>query len=164
MKKYKIVVIVILLFILGIFSFTISLDGLFFTTKYYKTPISAYNAANTYNAISGDTTVEKELGLVKLDDKTYLFIGELEGDCFIVDEMDVKDGQYASKGNRIIYNLKEATNEIAINYTNTTNGTRKWTVIYNQDVIETLSNVYSVESYMHTCGNVIYFVLFDVDS
>lgn len=162
MKKQKIgivVAIVILLFI-GIFSVTLSKGNFFFTTKYYSKAIDAYNAECTYNAVYGDTTVEKEIGLFLLDNENCLFIGEINENCFAVNEMKIKNGRYASEGSTFFYDLREPSDRANSNSTNTANGCVKWAAVYSQEEIDQLSNAASVDSFTNTNGCDIYIVMY----
>lgn len=83
------------MFLVGVFSVTISLNDFFLTTKFYKDPLSAYNADAVYDPIYGDTTANKTIGLFEIEKEKALFIGELSKDKFIVAEIKVKDKEYA---------------------------------------------------------------------
>lgn len=75
MKKGKVIIIVAVLFLIGIFSITMSSNDFFLTTKYYETPLDAYNADSAYSAIHGETKADREIGVFMLDEK-MLFLSE----------------------------------------------------------------------------------------
>lgn len=159
MSKNKIILIVVFLFIVGIFSFSISTGNFFFTTKYYDNPIEAYNADSTYNALYGNTSVKKEIGRIILDNKTYLFIGEIDNNNFVVNEMDVKNSKYSSKGINYFYDISEISEDTVENVTNISNGCVKWNVSYKKPKIEIVSNTLSVETFTLSDGRNFYVVL-----
>lgn len=162
MNKRRIGIFVFILVLLGVFSVSIYLGDFFFTTKYYKTPIEAYNADSTYNPTYGDAAADREIGVVSLDDSNCLFIGELNEDCFVVAEMAVKDGRYAAKGMSVFYDLSEESDGMNGSYqTNIADGYVRWAVMYSQSEVEKLSDVLSVESYMHSNGHIIYLVIYN---
>lgn len=160
MKKYKILIVIAILFVIGVFSITISTGNFFFATKYYKTPIEAYNSNSTYDAILGDTSAKIEVGILMLDDDTCIFIGEIDENCFVADEMSVKDNRYASKGYSIFYNLREESDGMNKNSTKISNGYVEWAVLYSQEDVDKLLNVDSTKIYTLTTGDNIYVVLY----
>ena len=123
MKKYKVGIIVIICFMVGIFSFTISTGDFFFTTKYYKKPLSAYNASSAYN-----DRAEREIGLLMLDSENCLFIGELDDNGFVVNEMILKKRGYVSKGRTFFYDFGDSSGETSKNSTAVSNGQVNWGV------------------------------------
>ena len=157
--KNKKVLIVIFLFIVGIFSISISTDNFFFTTKYYKTPIEAYNSDGTYHAIYGDTSAKKEVGLILLDNKTCLFIGEIDNNNFVVSELDVKKDKYSSRGMRYYYDINEVSYTTDENVTKISNGIIKWGIYYNKSQAESVSNAFSIKSFALSNENEFYLVL-----
>lgn len=160
MKKQRVGIIIVILVLIGVFSVSISMGGFFFTTKYYNTPIDAYNADAAYSPLYGDTKVRKEIGTKVLDGETCLFIGEVDENRFIINEMDVKNGRYASKGTTFFYDLREGSDGTNRNQTNTSNGYVKWAVLYSQEETERLSDVASAELYACSNGQNIYLVLY----
>lgn len=161
MKKYKIVIIVVSLFIIGVFSVSVSTGNFFFATKYYKTPLKAYNAGAAYDAVYGNTKASKEIGLLNFDDKNALFLGELTENSFVAAQMKLKDGRYAAEGTAIFYDFNEDSNLSNYNQTDTVNGHKKWAITYDKSDTENLSGVSHVESYRHSNGAEIYIVIFD---
>ena len=155
MKKYKVGIIVVICFLIGVFSFSISTGDLFFTTKYYKKPLSAYNAGSAYN-----DQAEREIGLLMLDSENCLFIGELDGNGFVVNEMILKKRGYASKGRTFFYDFSDSSGEASKNSTAVSNGNVTWAILYSQAEIENLSDVETVNSYTHTNGRIIYLVVY----
>jgi len=117
MSRNKAKVVVIALFVIGVFTITVSVGGFFFSNDYHATPLEAYNANAGFDAINGDTTATKEIGVVMLDETTYLFFGEIDSTRFVVEEMDKKENQYASKGNLLIYNLDDESDGDSKNIT-----------------------------------------------
>lgn len=161
MKRYKIGIIIVILFVIGVFSFTISTKDIFFTTNYYKNPLDAYNATSTYDALYGTTTAKRQIGILSLDDNNHLFIGEINENCFVVDEIESKNGKYASKGSAIFYNLDEKSDKESSNLTQVSNGYVKWAIMYNENEIVNLSNVVSIHPYTLTDTQTIYLVIYD---
>ena len=157
MNKLRIVIFIFILVLLGVFSVSINSGNFFFTTKYYKTPIEAYNANCT-----SDVTADSEIGIVNLDNKNCLFIGEMDENRFVVSEMEINDGKYADKGTTVFYDLREESDGIIGRHkTNITDGYIQWSVVYSQSEVEKLSDVLSVESYTISSGHIIYFVIYD---
>ena len=117
MGKYKskiliVAAIIVAAFVVGLFSCSITIGDFFFTTKYFKTPIDAYNDYATIHAIYGNTRAEKEIGLLLLDDETGLFIAKLYDDQvynnrIVIDEMKIKNGRYVSKGISYLCDLND---------------------------------------------------------
>ncbi len=155
MKKYKVGILVVVCFLVGLFSFTISTGDSFFTTKYYKKPLSAYNAGVAY-----DDRAEREIGLFMLDSENCLFIGELDDNGFVVNEMILKKRGYASKGCTFFYDFSDLSGEASKNSTAVSNGDVSWAILYSQAEIENLSDAEAVNSYTHTNGHVIHLVIY----
>ncbi len=147
--------------LLGFGSITISFKDFLFTTRYYKTPLKAYNAGSGYDAILGDTSADKEMGLCQLDDTTALFLGEIRQNLFVVDEMQSKNGKYASKGLSIFYDLEEESDGPNKNTTRTESQTVSWSILYTRAEVENAVDVKRVETYTHSGGQKIYLVVFN---
>ncbi len=160
MSKIKVLVIVVILFFVGVFSVTFSFGDFFFTTKYYKTALEAYNADCAFSPGYGDTEAESTIGFAKLDEGIGLFIGELDEHSFVINEMVLKDGKYASNGTSLIYDLREESDGQSKNQTVTSSKTINWAVLYSQAEIDVLSDIESVEIYTHSSGNNIYFAIY----
>lgn len=160
-KKVIVSVIVAVLFLVGAFSITISLNGFFFTTKYYDNPISAYNAGASYNAIYGETEAEREIGVFKLDEEKALFIGALSDNRFIVAEMNIKNEKYAYEGTVIFYDYDEEFDANHYNQTETKAGKVKWTIVYNKNDVEKLSDVKLTKEYTLSADSPLFFVMFE---
>lgn len=161
MKKMKIGVFIAILFLIGIFAVSISSGNFFFTTKYHKTAIEAYNAESTFDAVYGDTTASKQIGIAELDSETVIFLGELNEKCFVVDIMATKDGRYASKGPRCFYDLKEQSDGLYKNQTETSSGQISWSILYSKSETEKLTNVKSLKTYNTSDGDSIYLAIFN---
>ena len=159
MKKKKVALLLLIGILIGVFSIAVSVNHFFFTTKYYKTPLEAYNADCTYSAIDGITEASKEIGVFTLDKENALFLGELTTDRFLVAEMALKDGKYALKGTTFFYDFSDESKDLNYNQTQIITGHIKWLIVYNQTDVETLSHVLSVKEYYHSGGSVIYLVL-----
>lgn len=159
MGNKRIIIIVIFFFIVGIFSISISTSDFFFTTKYYKTPIKAYNADSTYDALYGNTSVQKEIGRISLDNKTCLFVGEIDENNFVVNEMDVKNGKYSSKGISYFYDSSETLDDTKGNVTTISNDYVKWNIFYSKSNAESIANAFSIKSFTLSNGIEFYIVL-----
>ena len=151
----KKIIIVILLFILGVFSISISTGNFFLTTEYYKTPIEAYNVDGSYNAVYGDTSVKREVGLISLDNNTCLFIGEIDKNNFVVSELDVKNDKYSSKGIRYFYDSNEMLNNLEVNLTKLSTGYVNWSILNKSDA-ESVANAFSTKSFTLSNGKEFY--------
>ncbi|MBE5929056.1 MAG: hypothetical protein E7267_06775 [Lachnospiraceae bacterium] len=160
MKK-RVFVLVLLLFLVGIFSLTISFDGFFFTTKFYEDPLRAYNAGATYNAIYGDTHAEREVGVVKIDEEKALFIGELSNDCFIVAGMNIKNEKYAFDGTKSIFEYSNERDVNAYKQTKTKSGYVKWTIACDKKSTEELVGVKTIMEYTLSDGRPLLLIVFD---
>lgn len=160
MKK-KVVTVIVVLVLIGVFSITISLKDFFFTTKFYKEPLSAYNAEAQYDPIYGDTTVNESIGLFEIDNENALFIGELTRDKFLVAEMKIKDNKYAFEGTAYFYSRSDVFDENNYNLSETKNGTLKWEVINSKKDVEKLQNVRVVKEYSMSDGLPIFLVVFE---
>ena len=160
-RKQKNVVIFILVLIV-VASITFSFRNIFHTTQYYKTPLLAYNATCSYDMIYGDTKVENEIGVLNLDDKNCLFLGDLNECCFVVAEIAIKNGKYASKGSTLIYDLTGKSDGInGRNLTYTSDGCIYWSIMYEQSELSVLSNINFIETYTHSNGHTIYLVVYN---
>ncbi len=87
-RKFFIIILALIIFICCI---TITIGDFFFTTQYYKNPINAYNATATNDIITGasDEAVAV-LDLISLDDNNCLFLGKIDENRFVVNEMRKK--------------------------------------------------------------------------
>ena len=158
MGKYKskiliVAAIIVAAFVVGLFSCSITIGDFFFTTKYFKTPIDAYNDYATIHAIYGNTRAEKEIGLLLLDDETGLFIAKLYDDQvynnrIVIDEMKIKNGRYVSKGISSLCDLndEDRIENLPIETTKTMNGHVSCSVLYSREEAEKLPNVASINS------------------
>ena len=166
MMKKKIIAGIIFLFLVGVFSVTISVDGFFFTTKFYKDALSAYNAEAGFSPVYGDTTANREIGLYEIEKEKALFIGELSEDEFIVSEMIVKDNKYASEGTVYFYNISDmfnsdVFNENNYNQTETKTDNIKWNIINNKQDVEKLQNINLFIEYSMSDGSPLFLVIFE---
>ena len=161
MKKIVVIAIAVMLLGAGVFSLTISLDDFFLTTKFYENPLSAYNAEAVYDALHGETKVEKQIGLLQLDDEKALFIGELSKQKFLIAEMNMKDQKFAHEGTVFFYDYGVAVDEISYNQTETKSGYINWGILFNQQDVDKLSNANHVQEYALSCGSPLFLVLFD---
>ena len=159
--KNKIIVVVAILVLLGMFSITISLNDFFFTTKFYSEPLSAYNEDATYDPIYGDTVANKTIGLLKIDEENVLFIGELSQVEFLIAEMMVKDNKYAYKGTVSFYDSSDQFNKHIYNQTKTKTGNVKWQVFTNKQEVEKIQNIKSVNEYFLSNGSSLFIVILD---
>ena len=159
MKKHK-AILVGFLFVIGIFSISISTATFFFTTKYYSSPLIAYNETAGYNAIYGETVACNQLGLFLLDNETCLFLGELDENRFVVNEMYIKDKKYASNGSSVFYDLRESSDGLNRNSTQTASGCVEWSIAYTQEEINTLINILSIKTYTLTSGCEVHLVIY----
>lgn len=154
-------VIVALLFLVGVFSVTVSLNGFFFTNKFYENPMSAYNAEATYDVMYGETKVEREIGVYKIDDEKALFIGLLSKNRFLVAEMNIRNGKYAHDGTVIFYDYNEEFDANYYNQTETKSDYVKWTIVCNKNDVGKLSNVKLVKEYALYSGSPLFLVIFE---
>ena len=161
MVKKNVIAVIVFLFLVGVFSVTISLNDFFFTTKFYKDALSAYNADVVYDAIYGDTTANRTIGLLEIEKEKALFIGELSKDKFIVAEMKVKDKEYAYEGTVFFYSITDVFNENNYNQTETKTGNVKWDVINNRQDVEKLQNINLVKEYSMSDGSALFLVIFE---
>lgn len=161
MMKKRLLQLLLFLVLVGVFSVTISLKDFFFTTKFYQEPLSAYNADAVYDPIYGDTTVNRTIGLFKIEKEKALFIGELSKDKFIVAEMKVKDKGYAYEGTVFFYSTSDLFNENNYNQTETKTGNVKWDVINNKQGVEKLQNIKLVNEYSMSDGSPLFLVIFE---
>lgn len=161
MKKNKLIIIIAILLVLGLFSVTISLKNFFYTTKYYDNPIQAYNSGGTYDTIYGDIKATRNLGFVNLDEENGLFIGEISKTLFVVVEMKLKEDKYASQGTVIIYDLEEPSDGMNKNKTTTKQGFFEWAILYSQSEIDPIAKNVSVTPLSHSSGQIIYLVVYD---
>lgn len=160
MKK-KVIVIVVFLFLVGVFSVTISLNGFFFATKFYENPLSAYNADAVYDIAYGDSKAKKQIGVFELDEETTLFIGELTDRRFLIANMKVNDKKYAYEGTVVFYEYSDVFDENDYNQTETESGFIKWTIVCNQYDIEKLSDVKLIKEYFLSDGSPLYLIIFE---
>lgn len=161
MNRNKVIAITVIgLFVIGVFTIAISVGDFFISNDYYATPLEAYNANAGFDAIDGDTTATKEMGVIMLDETTYLFFGEIDSDRFVVAEMDKKENEYASKGNLLIYNLDDESDGDSKNITSVSSGNKEWAVLYSEEEIQKLSNISALKEMSHSNGRKIYVVLY----
>lgn len=159
-KKIIVVLIISVLFLIGIFSVTISTNSFFMTTKYYNDPKTAYNANATYDITYGQTQVQRQMGVLQLESDKSLFIGELTENTFIVAEMNIKNGKYAYNGTVIFYEYNDMFDEKYYNQTQTESGAVRWTVAYNRQDIAKLSDISSVNEYYLSDGSLVFIITF----
>jgi hypothetical protein len=160
MKK-TIVAITLLLFLIGVFSVTISINDFFFTSKFYDEPLSAYNANAMYDVVYGETEASREIGLFEIGKEKALFIGELANNCFLVAEMNVKKGKFAHEGTVVFFDYNDEFNVNEFYITETKSESVKWTVACDNEHIKKLSNVKLVKEYMLLDGCPLFFVVFE---
>ena len=158
--KRKIIICSIILFAIGIFSITISFNDFFFTTKYYNTPLAAYNAESFYHTDYGDTVAEKELAIVALDEETCLFIGAMNNNCFVVCEMYKKNNRYASKGLVIIFDIREATFSQGVYTTAVSNGSKQWKIISEEETIDPDIEIVQIKAFTHINGKIFHLLVY----
>jgi hypothetical protein len=159
-NKTKLVVPFIIILVL-IVSIALHFKGIFFTLQYYVTPLDAYNKNCTYDIVYGKTEVTKQIGLLTLDEENCLFIGQLNTDCFVVAELSIKNGRYAFKGTSMIYEIMGKDDTDIKNQTSILSGYISWSIIYNEKVLGSLSNVSSINEYELMDGHRIYLVIYD---
>lgn len=161
MTKNKKLIIAFTLILIILVSTTLSFGNFFFTTQYYDAPLNAYNDNCTYDIVYGETKATKQIGLKTLDEENSLFIGELNAECFVVAEMSVKNEKYAFKGTCMLYDIKECADDINTrNQTNVLSGSVSWSIIYDENVLNSLFDVVSIDSYELTDGYTIYLVVY----
>lgn len=160
MDMKKAIAVVIALVVIGAVTVTISVGDFFFSNDYYATPLEAYNANAGFDAINGETTATKEMGVLMLDETTYLFFGEIDSARFVVDEMDKKENEYASKGNLLIYNFDDESDGDSKNITSTSSGNKEWAVLFSEEEIQKLSDVSEVKTLIHSNSRKIYIALY----
>ena len=90
-----------------------------------------------------------------------LFIGQLNTDCFVVAELSIKNGRYAFKGTSMIYEIMGKDDTDIKNQTSILSGYMSWSIIYNEKVLGSLSNVSSINEYELMDGHRIYLVIYD---
>ena len=169
MKKRILIAVVIMLSLAtigmatGILPFTIQFGDCFFTNKYYKTSISAYNAENDIDAIYGDVSAEKEIGLFELDNENALFSGELKDGNIVIAEMKVKNNKYAYAGTYSIFDMSKdlKVDGTAYYQTKTADGYAKWAVVYKESDIEKYKNVNKTEHFTASDGRDIFLLILE---
>ena len=166
MKKTGVIIAgILILFLVGIFSVSISTGSFFFTTKYFRTPLQAYNDfGGDFDPIIGNTFAEKELLFVPLDEKNGLFVGEVDKNRFVVCEIAIKNGKYASKGWSGVYDIDATYYDLdesidGWNKTSVTDGSVYWLIADEQEETET-PYVKSAEAFTHSSGKTFYLVFY----
>ena len=158
-KSRTVVIIVLVLLIVCFGAITITTENFFFSTKYYTKAIDAYNETAQYDIALGSTKAKIQLGIITLDKKTCLFVGGIDNNHFVVNEMDVKDGKFSSKGMSYFYDLRENDDGSNKNTTTVSNGMLDWSVLYTESKLSNIDNntTYSFDVSQST----IYIVVFN---
>ncbi|KIR01500.1 hypothetical protein P261_00314 [Lachnospiraceae bacterium TWA4] len=149
-------------FIIGINSITIRNPNFFLTTKYFKSPLDAYNDVATYNYAEGkDGSAESEIGIVKISDSNVLFIGKVDDENFVVSEMQTKNGQFVVSGANYIIdlNVELNSNDREIIKTKTDSGIIEWSITLKESDIPSDENI-SVEQFPFGSDHTIFFVIY----
>ena len=147
---------------LGIIS--INFGGWLFSSKYYESPLEAYNSMTG----STDIPAKKEIGFYQLDDEIGLFLGDVPAETeehnlihlgnelyyvkhVVVAEMSIKDSRYSLTGFSYTFvsfdNSYEKYLEVGCNQTETRHGTVKWNVFLTENEIKKLDNVEHVKKF-----------------
>ncbi len=160
LKKYKLLLIILISLLIGLVAVTFSFGNVFFTTKYYKNAIDAYNATASYDVAIGNTAAMFEIEVILLDDTTCLFFGSIDDSIFVVNEMKIKDKKYASMGTSYFYDLRENDDTDNINITEGSYGNIGWSIIFSKQNIDSIANVQEIETIYIDSQTSVYLLLF----
>ena len=153
-KTITILLIVAASMIIGWLVFSICTGNFFSLASYYKTPLKAYNESMISNP------ARSQIGYYGIDDKSGLFIGEIDSDTFIVADMEVKGGRYAHKSFTAFYKPDYKFNPQGWDEIETSSGTVKFIVAYKKADLEKLKCDYTVSEYKTSSGQQIYLAIY----
>jgi hypothetical protein len=75
--------------------------------------------------------------------------------------LSIKNERYAFEGTSMIYEITGKDDTDIRNQTSVLSGSMSWSIIYNEKVLESLSNVSSIDEYELIDGHIIYLVVYD---
>ena len=161
-KRNKIIILIIITVLLLAVTVpvTIQLKDHFFSTNYYESPLDAYNAECGLDAVYGDISAHKEIGVLKLDEENSLFLGELSQDVFILAEMSVKKNKYAYKGAVTFYDTDYKFDVNGYSQTETNSGSIKWIVAYDKKDLDKISAEINISKYVRNDGSDVYIAVY----
>ena len=161
MKKKITLIVLLFVVIAGIVLAGTRFKDYLFGAKYYETPIAAFNAECGFDAVYGDISADREIGLIKLDNENALFFGDVTENVFVAAELSVKDNKYAYGGTVYIYDADYKFNVDGYDQTNTNSGQIKWTVAYNEEDLQKIPVDINVKKYLRINGAEIFVAIYN---